>query len=753
MADAMNIDSEETRGVSKPTSGVKSRAKLLKRLKSDAAQSDRQKFFLKSQPEVRSTFESETWKVLESSINAIQTGVPVTESLELLYQACLNLCRLSKAQYLYNNLCKQCQHRIKTDIERLSQSTMAGGSFLKLVKDYWTSFQDQMTMIRSIFLYLDRTYLIHATEYSSIWDLGLYILRTELMSEGKVLNRLIEAYLGLILKERGGDVVEWLDLQSISRMFIDLGIYDTVFEPAFLDQTKQYYSSVAASKIESISGSAFVSWTVQALKDETEDRINRYIDIRSKAKVVKTVEDSIILENVDLIISKAFKPAITMGDMRNLRQLYDLCRRVSCLRKLCMSFSSYVKESGLVIIHDVSDSNTTVTSVLEFKRKIGSIVKECFNNDIMFLDALKDSFTSFLNFQPNKAAEIIAKFVDSKLRNSSKQKESLDELDELFDHILTIFRYVQGKDMFDAFFKRDLAKRLLLGRSISADAERTILTKLKLECGPSFTSKAEGMLKDMDASKKLMKEFKTSYPLEAFNVSILTQGYWPVYPQTSLNLPPEILEWHIAFQKFYNNKYSGRRLKWQSSLGYCLLRANFPLGQRELSLSQFQAVMLLLFNRRETYSFTELFSESGIEEAELARTIQSLCFGPHKILLKSPPDPTIKPTDTFSVNEQFEASTFRLKVSSLMTKEPVETNSAISKQVMQNRQYQIDAAIVRILKARKELPHDQLCQETQSQLNFPAGSADIKKRIESLASREYLERISDDGNVLLYRYI
>jgi len=32
------------------------------------------------------------------------------------------------------------------------------------------------------------------------------------------------------------------------------------------------------------------------------------------------------------------------------------------------------------------------------------------------------------------------------------------------------------------------------------------------ECGPSFTSKAEGMLKDMDASKKLMKEFKVKLP-------------------------------------------------------------------------------------------------------------------------------------------------------------------------------------------------------------------------------------------------
>jgi hypothetical protein len=147
---------------------------------------------------------------------------------------------------------------------------------------------------------------------------------------------------------------------------------------------------------------------------------------------------------------EAFKPAVAMGDMRNLRQLYDLCRRVSCLRKLCTSFSSYVKvhiqyifyrclqrcfrtltsiqESGLVIIHDVSDSNITVTSVLEFKRKMDSIVKACFNNDIMFLDALKDSFTSFLNFQPNKAAEIIAKFVDSKLRNSSKVVDILSRL-------------------------------------------------------------------------------------------------------------------------------------------------------------------------------------------------------------------------------------------------------------------------------------------------------------------------------------
>jgi cullin-4 len=84
---------------------------------------------------------------------------------------------------------------------------------------------------------------------------------------------------------------------------------------------------------------------------------------------------------------------------------------------------TFIQESGLVFIHDVSDNNATVTAILDFKRKMDSTVKGCFNNDTMFLDALKDSFASFLNFQPNKAAEIIAKFVDSKLRNSSKVVE------------------------------------------------------------------------------------------------------------------------------------------------------------------------------------------------------------------------------------------------------------------------------------------------------------------------------------------
>jgi hypothetical protein len=38
---------------------------------------------------------------------------------------------------------------------------------------------------------------------------------------------------------------------------------------------------------------------------------------------------------------------------------------------------------------------------------------------------------------------------------------------------------VLGKDVFEAFYKKDLAKRLLVGKSASVDAEKSMLSKLK----------------------------------------------------------------------------------------------------------------------------------------------------------------------------------------------------------------------------------------------------------------------------------
>ena len=71
--------------------------------------------------------------------------------------------------------------------------------------------------------------------------------------------------------------------------------------------------------------------------------------------------------------------------------------------------------------------------------------------------------------------------------------------------------------------------------------------------------------------------------------------------------------------------------------------------------------------------------------------------------------------------------------------------------VLNDRHYIIDAAIVRIMKTRKTLTHNELIQESFAQLRFPIRSSDIKSRIESLIERDYLTR--DESNREVYQYL
>ena len=78
-------------------------------------------------------------------------------------------------------------------------------------------------------------------------------------------------------------------------------------------------------------------------------------------------------------------------------------------------------------------------------------------------------------------------------------------------------------------------------------------------------------------------------------------------------------------------------------------------------------------------------------------------------------------------------------------------NEQTTEKVFQDRQYQIDAAIVRVMKARRTLTHSLLVSELYQQLSFPIKPPDIKKRIESLIDREYLER--DPNSSSVYKYL
>ena len=95
-----------------------------------------------------------------------------------------------------------------------------------------------------------------------------------------------------------------------------------------------------------------------------------------------------------------------------------------------------------------------------------------------FQYALHDAFSDGFKKRHNKPAEMIAHYID-KLMRKGQGSSSEESFNEQLDSALALYRFTADKDVFRAFYHRALAKRLLLGRSASDDAEKAMLKKLK----------------------------------------------------------------------------------------------------------------------------------------------------------------------------------------------------------------------------------------------------------------------------------
>ena len=136
-----------------------------------------------------------------------------------------------------------------------------------------------------------------------------------------------------------------------------------------------------------------------------------------------------------------------------------------------------------------------------------------------------------------------------------------------------LFRYLQEKDVFEKYYKQHLAKRLLGGRSVSDDAERSMIAKLKHECGYQFTSKLAGMFVDMKVSADTQDAFRlangNSSKVDGVElaVHVLTTGFWPTQVGGKCTLPLQIDKCCEVFKDQYLKQHSGRRraqIGWQS---------------------------------------------------------------------------------------------------------------------------------------------------------------------------------------------
>uniref|UniRef100_UPI00398F3ED7 cullin-4A-like isoform X1 n=1 Tax=Pristiophorus japonicus TaxID=55135 RepID=UPI00398F3ED7 len=611
-------------------------------------------------------------------------------------------------------------------------------------------------MIRSIFLFLDRTYVLQSSMLPSIWDIGLELFRTHVINDRIVQSKTIDGILLLIEKERNGEAVDKSLIRSLLSMLSDLQVYQESFEQRFLEETNCLYAAEGQRLMQEREVPEYLHHVNKRLEEEA-DRVITYLDQSTQKWLVASVEKQLLGEHLTAILQKGLNHLLGENRVEDLTLLYQLFSRVKGgLQVLLQHWNEYIKTFGTTIVVNPEKDKTMVEELLDFKDKVDHVIEVCFVKNEKFINTMKEAFETFINKRPNKPAELIAKYVDSKLRAGNKEATD-EELERMLDKIMIIFRFIHGKDVFEAFYKKDLAKRLLVGKSASVDAEKSMLSKLKHECGAAFTSKLEGMFKDMELSKDIMVQFKQYIQNQNdpskidLTVNILTMGYWPTYTPMEIHLPAEMVKLQEVFKTFYLGKHSGRKLQWQPTLGHSVLKAEFKEGKKELQVSLFQTLVLLMFNEGNEFTMEEIKAATGIEDGELRRTLQSLACGKARVLNKVPKGKDVEDGDKIIFNDDFKHKLFRIKINQIQMKETVEEQTSTTERVFQDRQYQIDAAIVRIMKMRKTLSHNLLVSELYNQLKFPVKPGDLKKRIESLIDRDYMERDKDNANQ--YHYV
>ncbi|KAG9492255.1 hypothetical protein GDO78_000658 [Eleutherodactylus coqui] len=537
----------------------------------------------KDKPKLPDNYTQDTWQKLQEAVNAIESSTSIKYNLEELYQAVENLCSYKVSHTLYKQLRQVCEEHMKSQIYLFREYPLPLYCiflFLKKVNLCWKDHCRQMIMIRSIFLFLDRTYVLQNSMLPSIWDMGLELFRCHVISDKLVQTKTIDGILLLIDKERSGEAVDRSLLRSLLSMLSDLQVYKDCFEGRFLEATNCLYAAEGQRLMQEREIPEYLHYVNRCLEEET-DRVITYLDHGTHKPLIACVEKQLLGEHLVAILQKGLKNMLDENRVADLTLMYQLFSRVRGGQSILLQHGGeYIKSFGSSIVVNPEKDKDMVQELLDFKDKVDHIIEVCFQKNEKFVNVMKESFETFINRRANKPAELIAKYVDSKLRSGNKEATD-EELERCLDKIMIIFRFIHGKDVFEAFYKKDLAKRLLVGKSASVDSEKSMLSKLKHECGAAFTSKLEGMFKDMELSKDVMIQFKQYMQNHSnpgnidLTVNILTMGYWPTYTPMDVHLPTEMVKLQEIFKTFYLGKHSGRRLQWQSTLGHAVLKAEF----------------------------------------------------------------------------------------------------------------------------------------------------------------------------------
>ncbi|OSD05750.1 Cullin-domain-containing protein [Trametes coccinea BRFM310] len=721
-----------------------------------------------------------------------ETGtLPAT--YDRIYRACrAAVTEAGKGEGLYDAVKMELERCVGTIERTLANESRKSVEWLVPFTEACAWFDKQVGLLQSLLAYLDTLYVAEQPTLPRIKQLAYTMFSDSVIKSARITQAIISG------------IADWLEWERTNRASHPLrsciprlvhhlrahGLYADLIESTYITLTHTFYTkeSDALASAGTMSAKDFLAHVQTRSKEELE-RAQEVLLPESVVGVQDTADNALLAGRLQWLAKDALESLMAARNDAQLKKMYKLFAKVGGLNVLSAAFKLYIQKTVKAIVTDEEHDDEMVPRLLDFKAFADKLVSQAFvdetpsttaspaqpqvsssktpapaapapathpNRDFQY--GLRDAFHAGFKARRNKPAEMIAKHLDKAMRRGQKGKRDEDFAAEL-DEALALYPFTDDNDVFRAFYQRALAKRLLLGRSASDDFERAVLKKLKEEYDPEFGT-SDNMFTDLALSRDLMQDFLEYRrrkgdvgTAQKLTVMVLQRSNWPFTARKNdIDLPSWMQEDLVDYTEFYKKKHQGRKLDWDHALGTATLKARFSAGEKELSVSLYQAVILLLFNDETTISYADIKEQTRLDDAELQRTLQSLACGKKRVLRKQPPGKDVNPTDVFHFNADFTDPRYQVHINSIQSKETPEESKRTQNSIEADRKHALDAAIVRVMKAKKELSYEQLKTATIEAVkkHFVPEVGMIKQRIQGLVEQEYLRRDEDDMNKYIY---
>lgn len=615
-------------------------------------------------------------KAVTTSSQSSQSLTPTHRGAHLLGEELYQLL----GQYLTNHL---------QSVLRASESHSDEALLTFYIRE-WKRYTDAAKYNNHLFRYLNRHWVKREMDEGKknvydVYTLHLVKWRDDFFKavEGKVMD----AVLKLVEKQRNGETIDQLQIKAVVDSFVSLGldendstkstldVYRLYFERPFISATKDYYTNESKRFVAENSVVEYMKKAESRLEEEKE-RVGLYLHPDIMKKLMDTCNESLITAH-SVLLRDEFQLLLDNERTEDLARMYKLLSRIKDgLDPLRNRFETHVRKAGLAAVEKVAangdnfEPKVYVDALLDIHGKYEQLVTVAFTGESEFVRSLDNACKEFVNrnqickSSSTRSPELLAKYTDQLLKKGPKAADE-SELEKLLVQIMVVFKYIEDKDVFQKFYSRMLAKRLVHTSSVSDDAETSMISKLKEACGYEYTNKLQRMFQDVQISKDLNTAYKEWHDkiLEDSNekrlvdssFQILGTGFWPLNaPNTPFAPPLEVSKAMESFTRFYDQKHNGRKLTWLWQLCKGEIRANYIKSQKvpyTFQVSTYQMAILLLFNDFDKLDYAEIKEITKLTDENLEPAMGILCKA--RVVTPTPEDGKAVPGTSYALNYNF----------------------------------------------------------------------------------------------------